>query len=72
MVPNTPQELFGVRGPSVDKAWQVTTGRELRTAQFPGSTTATLAISPTALVVAAVNWRDGRYVVELWGEEGGR
>src|SRR5262249_56477822 len=26
-VPNTAQELFGVRGPSVDKAWQVTTGR---------------------------------------------
>jgi len=26
-VPATPQELFGVRGPSVDKAWQVTTGR---------------------------------------------
>ncbi len=26
-VPATPQELFGVRGPSVDKAWQITTGR---------------------------------------------
>ena len=26
-VPNTAQELFGVRGPSVDLAWQVTTGR---------------------------------------------
>lgn len=26
-VPATAQELFGVRGPSVDKAWQVTTGR---------------------------------------------
>ncbi len=26
-VPPTAQELFGVRGPSVDKAWQVTTGR---------------------------------------------
>ncbi len=26
-VPNTAQELFGVRGPSVDKAWQITTGR---------------------------------------------
>ena len=27
MVPATAQELFGVRGLSVDKAWQVTTGR---------------------------------------------
>ncbi len=26
-VPATPQELLGVRGPSVDLAWQVTTGR---------------------------------------------
>jgi hypothetical protein len=26
-VPPTAQELFGVRGPSVDKAWQLTTGR---------------------------------------------
>ena len=26
-MPATAQELFGVRGPSVDKAWQVTTGR---------------------------------------------
>lgn len=26
-VPNTAQELFGVRGMSIDKAWQVTTGR---------------------------------------------
>ncbi len=26
-VPATAQELYGVRGPSVDKAWQVTTGR---------------------------------------------
>jgi hypothetical protein len=26
-VPASAQELFGVRGPSVDKAWQVTTGR---------------------------------------------
>ncbi len=26
-VPATAQELFGVRGPSVDKAWQITTGR---------------------------------------------
>lgn len=26
-VPATAQELFGVRGPSIDKAWQVTTGR---------------------------------------------
>jgi hypothetical protein len=26
-VPATAQELFGVRGPSVDKAWRVTTGR---------------------------------------------
>jgi hypothetical protein len=26
-VPATAQELFGVRGPSIDKAWQITTGR---------------------------------------------
>src|ERR1700752_1165193 len=26
-VPATAQEVFGVRGPSVDKAWQMTTGR---------------------------------------------
>ena len=26
-VPASAQELFGVRGPSVDKAWQITTGR---------------------------------------------
>jgi WD40 repeat protein len=52
--------------------WEVATGRELRTARFPGSTTATLAVSPTALVVAAVNRRNGRHVVELWGDEGRR